>query len=76
MSKKLVCPNCGKTNMVSVECVWQHYLVSMNEDGDLEFDHLVREWTNDSEEPSIQCTSCGYDTSRESIVEHMKELKE
>ena len=75
--KELVCPMCGKKDMVSVECVWQHYPVFINDDGDLEFDgHVLREWANDGEPPSIQCTSCGYDTSRENIVEHMKELKE
>ena len=72
--RELVCPSCGKESMVSVECVFQHYPVYMNDDGDLEFDgHVLREWYNDGEPPSIQCTSCGYDTSRESIVEHMKE---
>lgn len=67
---------CGKEDMVSVECVFQHYRVYLNDDGELDYEgHVLREWYNDGEPPSIQCISCGYDTSRESIVEDMKEME-
>jgi len=75
--KELVCPNCGEENMVSVECVFQQYPVHMNDDGELEFvGFVLREWINDGEPPSIQCMSCGYDTSRESIIEYMQGVEE
>ena len=74
--RELVCPSCGKESMVSLECVYQHYSVWINEDGDLDYDgHVLREWTNDNEPPSIQCTSCGYDCDRDTIIEHMKEIE-
>ena len=70
--KELVCPNCGEENMVSVECVFQHYPVCMDDDGKLQFEgHVLRQWYNEGEPPSIQCMSCGYDTTQESIVEYM-----
>jgi len=71
--KELVCPNCGKGEMVSVECVFQHYPVYMDDDGELQFEgHVLREWYNDSEPPYIQCMSCDYETTRESMIEHMR----
>lgn len=61
---EICCPNCGKTgNMVQIQKVWQQYGIYYNEDGNVEYGHLEKDWAGDGEEDVLQCNDCAYEFS-------------